>query len=168
MITTFWRWLWHGAAPGKPGIWLLWNWWLLLHASAALVLTGLIAVTPYEFAGKALFPAASILVGMAVAWTSRASAILQDANFRKAVIDDGAPLEDYLYGYQLSLLIIISMVVYVAVTANGGLRIPALSPDFAQHSTAFIMYFLLSASVRECWSVINFSNLLALLHDRVR
>jgi hypothetical protein len=168
VITTFWRWLWRGAPHGKPGILLLWNRWLVLHAVVALGLTSLIAVSPYEFAAKALFPAASILVGMAVAWTSRAAAVLQDEKFRGRVVNKERPLEDYLYGYQLSLLIIISMVVHVALTANRGLQMPFLPPKLAENSTAFGMFFLLSASVRECWAVINFSNLLSLLNDRIR
>jgi hypothetical protein len=127
----------------------------------------LMPVSPYAFAAKALFPAASILVGMAVAWTSRAAAVLQDEKFRSAVIDNDRPIEAYLYGYQLSLLIIIVMVIFVSITANGGIQIYGFSQRIAEATTAIAMYSLLSISIRECWSVINFSNLLSILHSRV-
>lgn len=139
---------------------------MLVHLLIGTILYALVPVSPYNFAAKALFPAASILVGMAVAWTARAAAILQDARFRDQVISDDNPIEAYVYGYQLSLFIIIVMVVFVTVSANGGLRTP-LPPKFAEASTGIIMYSLLSLALRECWNVINFSNLLAILHSKV-
>ena len=166
MITTFWTWFLKGAEASKPGWRLLINRWLAVHALIGVLLTWTLSVSPYDFAGKALFPAASILIGMAVAWTSRAATILQDRSFRDAVVSDETPLEDYLYGYQLSLLIIIAMVVVVALVANRGFALP-VSEQFAARSTAFLMYFLISIAIRECWTVINFSNLLSILHSRV-
>jgi hypothetical protein len=137
-----------------------------MHATVGAVLYLLMPVSPYDFAAKAIFPAASILVGMAVAWTSRAAAVLQDDNFRNQVISGERPIEAYAYGYQLSLLIIMLMVVFVTITANGGIRTP-LTPAVARASTGVTMYALLSLAMRECWMVINFSNLLAILHSKV-
>jgi hypothetical protein len=123
-------------------------------------------VSPYDFAAKALFPAAAILVGMAVAWTSRAAAVLQDEKFRNAVISEETPLEGYVYGYQLALLVIMIMVVFVTITANGGIR-TSLRADVAIGTTGVTLYALLSLAMRECWGVINFSSLLSILHSKV-
>jgi hypothetical protein len=167
VITPFWTWLACGSNQNRAGWRTLCDRWIALHIFVGSVLSLLVSVDPYSFASKALFPAASILVGMSVAWTSRAAAVLQDPAFRKNVLSDERPLEDYLYGYQLSLLIIITMVICVALTANGGIQISWLSAKMATNLTAFFMYFLLSLSIRECWSVINFSNLLSLLHSKM-
>ena len=165
-MITFWQWFLRGVGGTKSGWRLLMSRWFLVDAAVGMALYSLMPVSPYDFAAKALFPAASILVGMAVAWTSRAAAVLQDENFRKKVITDERPIEAYVYGYQLSLLIIMIMVVFVTVTANGGIRIP-MPLDVARASTGIAMYTLLSMAMRECWTVINFSNLLAILHSKV-
>lgn len=168
MIKTFWSWFWKGTGHSKSGIRILISWRLIVHVLVSFFLLALMAVDPFTFAGQALFPAASILVSMAVAWTSRASTILQDSEFRNSIIRETNPLEAYVYGYQLSLLIIIGMVVYVAIMASGGLDIIILSREFSVAISGFWLYFLLSLSIAQCWQVIDFSNLLTLLHERVR
>ena len=120
MITTFWRWFFWGVPGGRQGWRVLVRWSLLFHASVAALMLALLKAAPIEFAGKALFPAASILVSMAVAWTSRAATILQDSDFRSKIVGEENPIEDYVYGYQLSLLIIIIMVSYISIMASGG------------------------------------------------
>jgi hypothetical protein len=165
-VISFWKWFLRGAGGTKAGWRLMITPWLLLHASVGCAMYYLMPVSPYDFAAKALFPAASILVGMAVAWTSRAAAVLQDQQFKEAVITDERPIEAYVYGYQLSLLIIMIMVVYISITANGGIQTP-LKGGTAAAVTGVIMYALLSIAMRECWTVINFSNLLSILHNKV-
>lgn len=168
MITTFWSWFFSGVPGSRPGWKLLVRMSILGHVAVAAVMLGLLNSEPFEFAGKALFPAASILVSMAVAWTSRAATILQDVEFRSKLVGESNPIEDYVYGYQLSLLIIISMVVYISVMASGGisLNLPINIP--IEELSGFLLYFLLSLSVAQCWQVIDFSNLLTLLHQRVK
>lgn len=167
MIQTFWSWLYRGAGTGKSGLRLLFlSWRIPIHATVAISLLCFIKANPFDFAAKALFPAASILVSMAVAWTSRAATILQDAEFRRKVITNSNPLEGYVYGYQLSLLIIITMIVYVSIMAGGGLNLTIISTHFSVNLSGFWLYFLLSFAVGQCWQVIDFSNLLTLLHER--
>lgn len=144
------------------------SWKFLLHALVAVVLLMFIAADPFVFAAKALFPAASILVSMAVAWTSRASTILQDSEFRKNVLQSANPLESYVYGYQLSLFIIIGMVIYVAIMASGGLSIIIFDSNISVKISGFWLYFMLSFAIGQCWEVIDFSNMLSLLHERVK
>ena len=168
MIVRFWPWFWGGTANSKSGLRLLINWHLLIHITIASLLLASVRADPFIFAGKALFPAASILVSMAVAWTSRASSILQDSDFKKKILSDKNPLESYVYGYQLSLLIIIGMVVYVAIMASGGLTFVIYNRHFSESISGFFLYFLLSLAVSQCWQVIDFSNMLSLLHERVK
>lgn len=168
MIITFWSWFFFGAEKSKSGLRLLLNKRIAIHIAIALVLLSIIKADPFEFAARALFPAASILVSMAVAWTSRASTVIQDVEFRSKVIKSSNPLESYVYGYQLSLLIIIIMIVYVSIMASGGISCSLFSDEFNRNSAGFCLYFLLSLAVSQCWQVIDFSNLLTLLHQRVK
>jgi hypothetical protein len=167
VIPTFWQWLLGAHERGGFNVRTIIDGWLFFHASLALVFLFFLQVSPYEFATKALFPAASILVGMAVAWTSRAATILQDKKFKAKMISKENPIESYVYGYQLSLLIIISCVVFVSIMASGGIKINYIKQNIANNISGFSMYFLLSMSIRECWQVINFSSMLSLLSDRI-
>lgn len=165
-IETFWRWLLIRQARGKTGIWTLLNWWLLLDLAVAAAATKFLQVDGFHFAEKGLFPAASILVSMSIAWTARAATIINDDKFRSAVITPDRPLIDYVYGYQLGLLVIMATVVYIAIMAVGGFSFYIYSPYFSRIASSFFLFFLLSLSIRLCWTIINFSNLLALLKDR--
>lgn len=167
MIPTFWKWLWRNERTGRSGLRLLLNYWIFFHALIGIILTCFMTLDPFSFASKALFPAASILIGMAIAWTSRAATVLQDSNFREKVINKNLPLEDYLYSYQLSLLVIIITVIYVSIMAGGGFNFFIYSSSISQNLSSFWLYFLLSSAIRECWGVINFSNLLTLLHEKI-
>ena len=168
MITTFWSWFFEGVGGSKSDLRVLISWKLLIHAFVATALLKFMAADPFTFASNALFPAASILVSMAVAWTSRASTVLQDNDFRNKIIENRNPLESYVYGYQLSLFIIIGMVVYVAIMASGGLSVTIIDRDFSIKISGFWLYFLLSLAITQCWEVIDFSNMLSLLHQRVK
>lgn len=166
MIINFWTWLLTKDQNGKRGIAPLFDRWMLLHAAIAVSFVMFLNIDPFAFAGKALFPAASILVGMAVAWTSRASTILHDAKFREAIISEDNPPESYFYSYQLSLLIMISTVVYISIMAAGGLSFYVINRHLSSTCSGFFLYFLLSLSIRECWSIVNFSSLLSILNDK--
>ncbi|MDR6853660.1 magnesium-transporting ATPase (P-type) [Sphingomonas sp. BE123] len=132
----------------------------------ALTATYLIAADPFSFASKALFPAASVLIGMSMAWTTRASTVMQSKDLREALFNDQRPAEDYIYGFQLSILIVIFMVVYVAVMAGGGLRVSFFSREWDRLLSGYWMYFVISLALRECWGVVNFTNMLSMLDYR--
>jgi hypothetical protein len=166
-MTTFWPWFFSGVGNAPAGFRSLLSRWLTLDAIIALFCIGFLKSNAFEFAAKALFPAASILVSMAIAWSNRASTVLQSEEFRNSVIGESNPVEDYLYGFQLSMAVMIGTVVYVAVMAAGGLKFFIYDPVISQNVSGFFMYALLSMSVRECWGVMNFSSLLSLLQIRV-
>ncbi|WP_100258991.1 hypothetical protein [Qipengyuania seohaensis] len=167
MIEEYWSWF--SAKSGrKTGYRLLFSRWTLLDLGVAAALTIGLKLNGFEFAQKALFPAASILAGMAFAWTSRASTILNNAEFRDRIIGENNPLSDYVYGFQTSILILFCCVVYIAIMAAGGFSFSFISDDVSVFISSFWMYFLISITIRECWSVINFTNLLTLLDDHTR
>lgn len=168
MITSFWKWFFFPEKDHKTGWKLLFTWWMAIDIMVAGFLTYYLSIDGFAFAAKTLFPAASILVSMAVAWTARASTILNDREFSDKIFVQNRPIEEYVYSYQLSLLILISVVVYVAIMAAGGLKFCVWDFEFSRNISSFWLYFLLSLAIRECWAVINFSNLLGLLNSKIR
>jgi hypothetical protein len=166
MIDSFWRWLFRGSGKSVPGWQSLLNGYLIVHIAVALAATAWVKADPFEFAKTALFPAASILVGMSLAWTTRAATVLHATELRERLFNDRRPAEDYIYGYQLAILIIIVMVAYVALMAGGGLNIAVFGAPIDQEISAFFLYLLLSISLRECWGAVNFTNMLSLLDFR--
>ena len=165
-IDTFWKWLAFGCEKSQPGWRNLLNWFLIVHVVIATAATVLIKTNPFKFAGTALFPAASSLVSMSLAWTTRASAVLQNAELRAKLMSQSRPAEDYVYGYQLAILMIILMVLYVSVMAAGGLKVVALGEPYDTYFSGFFMYLLISLSLRECWGVVTFTNMLTLFDYR--
>ncbi|WP_156930276.1 hypothetical protein [Sphingomonas jaspsi] len=165
-VLPFWKWLFRGGDNSPAGVRNIVNPSLLFHAVVGLIATTSINADPYEFAGKALFPAASILVGLSLAWTTRASTALQNRELREKLITDFRPAEDYVYGYQLAILSIICMVIYVCIMSAGGLNIRIFNNHWDGKLSGFWMYFIISISLRECWGVVNFTNMLTLLDYR--
>jgi hypothetical protein len=166
MIDTFWKWLTKGSGGSVPGWRNILNRVLTIHVAMAAMATAAIKADPFDFAKTALFPAASILVGMSLAWTTRAATVLQSVELRDQLFDDDRPAEDYIYGYQLAILVIIIMVAYVAVMAGGGLNFAVFGRPTDQYVSGFFLYLLLSMSLRECWGAVNFTNMLSLLDYR--
>lgn len=165
-MDSFWKWLFFGSGSAPAGIRNLFNKFIIAHVIVAICAENFIRSDPFTFAGKALFPAASILIGMSMAWTTRASTILQSKELREALFTRDRPAEDYIYGFQLAILVVISMVVFVAIMAGGGVDIRILGSPRDEFASGFWMYFILSLSLRECWGVVNFTNMLSMLEYR--
>jgi hypothetical protein len=166
-MTSFWTWLIYGVGDNPAGFRNVINKFLIFHIAIGLAASLLISADPFTFAGKALFPASSILIGLSMAWTTRASTILQSKELRAALFTKTRPPEDYVYGFQLAILVVVAMVIYVAIMAGGGINIHLAPHKFEDFASAFGMYFLLSVALRECWGVINFTNRLSIL-DYIR
>ncbi|MBX7457194.1 hypothetical protein K3152_02945 [Qipengyuania sp. 1NDH17] len=162
MIPEFWPWFFKRTGR-QTGLRALVSKWLILDIAVAAILTFFLRIDGFGFAEKALFPAASILVGMAVAWTARAAIIINDKDFRSKFVREENPIEDYVYGYQTSILILFSAIVYIAIMAAGGFDFYIWTNQASRLASGFFMYALISLTIRECWSVINFTNLLSLL-----
>ncbi|GLV25961.1 hypothetical protein [Sphingobium sp. Cam5-1] len=165
-MDTFWKWFAKGSGSAPPGYRNVFNGYILVHGIVAILATFFINSDPFMFAGKALFPAASILIGLSMAWTTRASTILQSKELREALFASDRPAEDYVYGFQLAILVVMLMVILVAVMAGGGLKISLFASDIDRALSGFWMYFTLSLALRECWGVINFTNMLSMLEYR--
>lgn len=167
MIENYWSWL--IDKPGRQvGYKLLLTRWLILDFAISILLTFFLKVDGFEFASKALMPSASILAGMSFAWTTRASSILNNKDFRDKIIGVDNPLEDYVYGFQMSIMILFGCVICIAIMAVGGFDFYIYEESVSRNASSFLLFLLISLTIRECWSVINFTSLLTMLEDRVK
>ena len=164
-MDTFWKWFFFGSGS-RAGIRNILNLYFIIHVFVAGFLTATISLDPFAFASKALFPAAAILIGMSMAWTTRAATVMQSEDLRKKIFTKDRPAEDYVYGFQLAMLVVILMVVVVAIMAGGGLTLQLFGRETDRNISGYVMYLLLSISVRECWGVVNFTNMLSMLDYR--
>lgn len=162
-MVSFWKWFFVGANGGPAGFRNIVNSYLFLHFATSALCLLFINSNPFDFAGKALFPAASILVGMSLAWTTRASTILQSPDLRSALFQSDRSAEDYVYAFQLAILVVIVMVVCVAIMAGGGIAVSVFGAKWDEYVAGAVLYFLLSLALRECWGVVNFTNMLSML-----
>jgi hypothetical protein len=162
-MDNFWTWFLKGSKKGPRGARNILNMFLVVHVCVAVLATSLMAADPISFAQKALFPASSILIGLSMAWSTRASTILQAKDLRDLLFNETRPAEDYIYGFQLSILVVIVMIVYVATMAGGGIKVAVFGPPLDMQASAFWMYFLISLTLRECWGVINATNMISML-----
>lgn len=167
MIKSFWSWMFSFRGE-KRGLRLLVSWWILIDCLTAGILTFGLNVDGFHFAQIALFPAASILMGMAVAWTAQATVIVSSKDFQDKIITDERPLEDYIYGYQLSILILFITIGFMAIMSAGGFNFYVYDQNFSQITSSFSLFFLVCMSTRECWSIVNFTSLVALLDSRLK
>lgn len=165
-MITFWKWLFLGTEKTPSGYKNIFNKFIVVHIISAIFCNIFFKADAFNFATKALFPAASILIGISMAWTTRASTILQTKELRDALFTADRPAEDYVYVFQLSILIVIIMVIHVAIMAGGGLKISIFGGDTDKSLSGFWMYFTISLALRECWGVVNFTNMLSMLEYR--
>jgi hypothetical protein len=98
-----------------------------------------------------------------MAWTTRAATLLQSKDLRDKLFSSKRPAEDYIYGFQLSILVVIIMLCYLAIMAGGGLDIAIFGQPWDLKLSSFWMFFLISMTIRECWGVINATNMLSML-----
>lgn len=164
----FWPWLVLRDRDGDRGLSNVANRWLLIHIFIGLALGAYFDIDTKEMASKIAIPSAAILVGLSFAWAGRSASIFQDKSFSEFIIKNGAPVEGYIYSFQLAILIVLTFIGVVAVIFLGGV-FPSTG-DFLvdERINRSIIIALGSLSVRECWGTILFVNKLTLQYYAVR
>lgn len=168
MTPKFWRWLLRTDAEGRIGISNIFNAWLLLHALVGIVAAAFLPASYYDIASKTIMPSASVLIGFSFAWAGRSASLFQDKTFSKFLIQNAPPVQHYVYAFQLAILTCIVFIVVNVIMIAGGLGISSGKEGLDDSINKFIMFFLGSLSLRECWGVINFVNRLTLQFYVVR
>jgi hypothetical protein len=103
-VRSFWNWLVFKDRDGDRGLKNVLNAWLVLHFAVAIFLTLLVNISIDNLTTKIAIPSSAILVGLSFAWAGRSASLFQDKSFSEFIIKDGAPIEGYIYSFQLSIL----------------------------------------------------------------
>lgn len=167
-VPRFWFWLFHRASDNTRGISNIFNKWIWFHLIVAAGLSITLASPSSEIARYLALPGASALIGLAFGWAGRSASLLQDKDFSKFIIENGAPAEGYVYSFQLAVLTLLIFIGVALVMASGGLPITSRSLLIDDILNRFLLFFVGSIAVREAWGTVDFVNKLTIQFYRKR
>ena len=155
MMISFWKWMFIGSGAG-PGIYRLFNLWLLVHIFVGISLALLVPISLEESSNGLLLPLAGILIGLSFAWGGNAQALMQTDEIMQVASKHKGGFFEYLYAYQLAVLLIL---VSLTCWALAGLGIfdqvwPINQNTWQYNLISTILFSLASITLRECWHVI--------------
>jgi hypothetical protein len=167
-MISFWRWLFVGSGAG-PGIKGFLNIWLFFHIAVGFSSAFVVSGSLQQIGGNLILPLSGVFIGLAFAWGGNAQSLLQSAEIEHFSNFNAGGFEDYVYSFQLAILVLI-----VTITSWGvaGIGIfddfwPKSSNIFYRYISSFL-FFLISISIRECWHVVLASQMLLLIRYKVR
>lgn len=151
---NFWDWLFTGY-NARAGILKLFDTWLILHVVVGLACALLTQQRLEEFSHKLLLPLAAVLFGIAFAWIGVAQGLLQTDELRKFTRGNPDGHLNYIYGFLLSCLILVTTLVIWGLVGLGIVDqiIPEKEFPSAYIGIKSVVFFVLSMSIRECWQV---------------
>jgi hypothetical protein len=166
---SYWHWLVEGSGAG-PGIRRFWNPWLLLHAGAAVVLTLLVSVSLHDAANTVLLPLAGIFVGLSFAWAGNAQALLQSVELQDMADHRKGGFAEYVFAFQTAILTIMVSLVLWGVA---GLSVfdnlwPKEDRIWPYRAVKFVLFFMSSLTLRECWQVVLASQWMLLAQRKIK
>ena len=134
----------------------------------ALALAAVLRADSVDIAKALALPGASALIGLAFGWAGRSASLLQDKEFSKFVIEDGAPPEGYVYSFQLAVLTVLVFIGIALVMASGGLPVGTGVTSVDEFGNRALLFFVGSVAVREAWGTVDFVNKLTIQFYRKR
>lgn len=165
---SFWEWLIKKDRDGDRGISNLLNHWFWFHIVAAFIGSVCFKISELQLASKVAVPGAAIMVGLSFAWAGRSASLFQDKAFSEFIIRYGAPVEGYLYSFQLAILVVLIFLLLTFFIAFGGFGITTGSNDLDRNINIFFIVLLGSVALRECWGSIYFVNKLTIQFYKLR
>jgi hypothetical protein len=168
-MISFWRWLISGTGNGT-GIKRFVDWWLLLHILAAGILSYFLPISLKEAATTLLLPVAGIFIGLSFAWGGNAQALLQSEEIEKMSAFKKGGFADYVYTFQSAILLILITLCLWGIAGLGFFDLiwPICSNSNPYKVIGFILFFLSSMTLRECWHVVLGAQILLLVRFQVK
>lgn len=153
---TFWGWLIAGSGD-SPGWRALVQPWMVVDLIVGLVLGFALKIDILEAARAVLFPLASIFVGIAISWAANAHSLIQSDEI--AALSERLPggVVEYVYPFKLAILVMLLTICAWALAAIG-VDVSLLSTESRQWlrgALGFLLFFLLSMSVRTSWQTVS-------------
>lgn len=132
-------------------------------------MAALVTVRLVDVAEKALLPLMAIFVGLTFSWAGNAHALLQSREVLAVASERKGGIFEYVYTFQLCILIILSVVVIWVIPLLG---LPYLVPkDFGfitfNFLTKCLLYGSLSLAFRCSWQAVLGANMLLLIRARL-
>ena len=168
MVRGFWNWLFKKDRDGDRGFRNLLNFWVIFHISVGIFLSIYLKISLQDLTTKIAIPSSAILVGLSFAWAGRSASLFQDKAFSEFIIKDGAPVEGYIYSFQLSILTVLLFILLNFIIYSGGLPISFGKNEYNILMNPFLIYSMGSLALRECWGSILFVNKLTIQYYTVR
>lgn len=165
---SFWRWLVALDRDGDRGIYNVIDRWLLFHLLFAFGAGASFSISELDLASKVAVPGAAIMVGLSFAWAGRSASLFQDKGFSEFIIRDGAPIEGYLYSFQLAILAVLVFLLMTFFIAFGGFGLSSGCAYLDKFINKFVIFLLGSIALRECWGSIYFVNKLTIQYYKIR
>lgn len=173
----FWKWFFIGLKTRSGISKLLLNRWSILHFCAGIGLALWIKMCPQDASQAILLPLAGILIGLSFAWSGNAQVLLQKKAIEKLTNYHPDGIEVYTYTFQSAILVILTTLVAWGLAGLGAFsyqNLEILCALFLIEVSCVLffievcLYFLASLTLRECWSVVLFSQtlILARYHSR--
>lgn len=168
-MNTFWYWFFKGTGEG-PGVFRFCDRWLVLHAVVGLLFAVALPITLKEAATALLLPVAGIFIGLSFAWGGNAQALLQTPEIEDVSRFRDGGYEEYVFAFQAAILLIL---VTLGMWAMAGLAIfdsvwPTKECPSVYGVTAFVLFFLSSMTLRECWHVVLGAQNLLIMRFKIK
>jgi hypothetical protein len=163
-MNNFWRWLWSGTG-GDPGWHRITGPVLAFDVLLALVMVALTEAKPSDISRIVLIPISGAFIAFGVAWSGNLQSLILSPEIGRLVEVSRGGLADYLFPFQLGLLLLFFTLGTWAVAALGAF-------DFVQASEASelgpleekrlqraaqtcltVLFFVGSVSMRTCWQI---------------
>lgn len=119
----------------------------------------LVRATPADVATRILVPVISILVALTFAWAGNAQAVLRTADFRRVARQHAGGIAEYVYSFQLCILVLLTTISAWSLVALGSPIIVAAPEGYILTT---LLYAALSLSIRSSWQVVVGANLVLL------
>ena len=163
----YWSWLFKGD---RPGLYKFFDRWFVFHVLVGASLAMLLPISLQATASSILLPLASVTVGLSFAWSGSAQALLQSAEIEQLSSFRVGGIEEYVYTFQTAVLCVLITLVSWCVAGLGVFDLvwPKSSIPCVYGMVCFLLFFMSSVTVRECWHVVVGAQQLLLLRYKVR
>jgi len=166
---TFWRWF-FGVGVKPAGYRRFLDYWLLFHMVVAVFLSIYVPVNLKDAANSVLLPLVGILVGLTFAWAGNAQALLQTSEIHRLSEHHPGGYREYVYVYQTAILTVLLSAALWGLAGLGLFDLPCkmLCTAYSYESAKFMLFFVSSVSLRECWHVVMLAQLLLLAQREIK
>lgn len=168
-MNTFWHWFFRGVGEGA-GVLRFWDRWLFLHVFVGAFLAIALPVTLTKAATALLLPVAGIFIGLSFAWGGNAQALLQTSEIEDVSAFRAGGYEEYVFAFQAAILLIL---ITLGMWALAGLAIfdcvwPTKDHSEMYAAISFMLFFLSSMTLRECWHVVLGAQSLLIMRFKIK